>query len=80
MEGGLVIALCLWITWLEDIPLVHSFGTDFGGIMLFATFVNLILCFLTVGLQYAIWKYYLSILLVLIAVVALFFTFFFKWG
>ena len=42
--------------------------------MLFATFVNLVICFLTVGLQYAIWKYYLSILLVLIAVVVIFFT------
>ena len=78
VEVGIVVALCLWMTWLYDIPMVKRLGTDIS-LFLMSTLLNLALCLITTGVQYAIWKYYLSLVLFSLALVLLFFTFFFGW-
>ena len=79
VEVGLVLALCLWMQWLADIPLVYSNGLNFGTTMIMASLLNLALCLITTGVLYAIWKIYWCLVLFTLALVLLFFTFFFKW-
>ena len=80
VEVGLVVALCLWIEWLTFIPMVLAVGDgNFGSTMVLATSLNLALCVITTGVIYAIWKYYLGLVLLLLGSVMLYFPFFSWW-
>ena len=61
------------------IPLVDELGDGTPAILALASLTNLIICSTLVGVQYAIWKYYASVVLLIIAVIIVFFTFVFKW-
>ena len=79
IEVGLISALILWISWLEFVPLVDEMGDDVPATLALASLTNLIICLVSVGVQYAIWRYYASVVLLIVAMVIAFFTFFFKW-
>ena len=79
IEIGLICALILWITWLEKIPLVDELGDEIIATLVLASLTNLIICLVSVGVQYAIWRYYWSVVLLIIAMIIAFFTYFFKY-
>ena len=79
IEIGLINALILWISWLKIIPLVDELGDKTLATLALATLTNIIICLVSVGVQYAIWRYYASVVLLIIAAIIVFFTFVFKW-
>ena len=79
IEVGLFSALILWIAWLGAIPLINKFGNYILATLVLASMTNLIICLASVGVTYAIWRYYASVLLLIIASIIAFFTYFFKW-
>ena len=80
IEIGLICALFLWIRRLENkIPLVNELREELLATLALASLTNLIVCFVSVGVQYAIWRYYWSVVLLIIALIITFFTYFFKW-